>query len=368
MRILYFTRDYTPHDHRFLSSLARTENEVFSLRLERRNMQIEDRPLPPEVKQIIWRGGRAPFRWQDTAGLYMDLKRVIGLVKPDLIHAGPIPTVSFVAALSGFHPLVSMSWGSDLLRDIDLSRAQKNRAVYALKHTRVLLGDCQAVKERAVSMGFPAERIKLFPWGVDLEQFCPGDDDGFRKRRGWQDDFVLLSTRSWEALYGVDVVVKAFARAHEQAPQLRLIMIGNGSQSGAIRKFILEHGLDEDVFWGGQAKNSALPGYYRTADLYLSASHSDGTSVSLLEALASGCPVLVSDIPGNKEWITPGQEGWLFPDGDVEVMAQAILHVVRQRDKLAENAAAARRLAEKRADWRQNFNVLLDAYQMALEE
>ena len=367
MRILYFTRDYTPHDHRFLTSLARTGNEVFSLRLERRSLQLEDRPLPPEVKQVIWRGGRVPFRWKDAPGIYFDLQRVTRSLKPDLIHAGPIPTVSFLAALSGFRPLVSMSWGSDLLRDIDLSRWQMGRAKFALKRTSVLVGDCQAVKERAASLGFPQERVRLFPWGVDLDQFCPGDSADFRERRGWQDAFVLLSTRSWEALYGVDVLVKAFARAHAQAQELRLILIGSGSQAVIIRKLILEHGLEGDVFLAGQAKNSDLPGYYRSADLYLSASHSDGTSVSLLEALASGCPVLVSDIAGNKEWITPGQEGWLFPDGDVEALAQGILHALSQRDQLAEKGAAARRLAENRADWRKNFNVLLEAYRMAVE-
>ncbi len=365
MRILYFTRDYTPHDHRFLASLAGTDNEVYSLRLERRNLQLEDRPLPPEVRQIIWRGGQAPFHWKDAPSLYADLRRILNEVKPDLVHAGPIPTVAFLAALTRFGPLVSMSWGSDLLHDIDLSQAQKNRARYALRHTSILLGDCLAVKERAVSLGFPAGQVWLFPWGVDLNHFCPGGGGSFRERRGWQDAFVLLSTRSWEEIYGVDVLVKAFALAHAARPDLRLILLGNGSQSGQLRRLILDNGLNEDVFWGGQVKNSDLPEIYRAADLYLSASHSDGSSVSLMEALACGRPVLVSDIPGNQEWITPGQEGWLFPDGDAQAMAQGILEAALDRDRLAGYAAAARRLAERRADWRKNFEIMLEAYRAA---
>jgi glycosyltransferase involved in cell wall biosynthesis len=366
MRLLYFTRDYTPHDHRFLASLAKTENEVYSLRLERQSLQREDRPLPPEVRQVIWRGGQAPFRWKDAPGLVFDLKRVLKEVRPDMVHAGPIPSVAFLAALTRFQPLVSMSWGSDLLRDIDLSRAQKKRAIFALRRTSILLGDCQAVKDKAASLGFPPERVRLFPWGVDLDQFYPGQDGGFRARRGWEEAFVLLSTRSWEAVYGVDVLVKAFARARETSPELRLILLGSGSQTGLIRKIILDHGLEEDVFLGGQVKYADLPGYYRSADLYLSASHSDGSSVSLMEALACGRPALVSEIPGNQEWITPGQEGWLFPDGDVEAMAQGILHALHERDQLAEKGAAARRLAESRADWRKNFSILLEAYRSAV--
>ena len=73
---------------------------------------------------------------------------------------------------------------------------------------------------------------------------------------------------------------------------------------------ILEQGdvLDR-VHFGGQVGYDNLPLYYGASDLYLSASHSDGSSVSLMEALASGLPVLVSDIPGNREWISEGKTG-----------------------------------------------------------
>ena len=77
MRVLYFTRDYTPHDHRFLSALAQTEHQVILLRLERRGVQSEDRPLPPGIQQALWRGGNKPARWQDGPALWLDLKRVI---------------------------------------------------------------------------------------------------------------------------------------------------------------------------------------------------------------------------------------------------------------------------------------------------
>ena len=369
MRILYFTRDYSSHDHRFLSALAKTGHEIYSLRLERCSRQLEDSPLPPEVNQLNWRGGQGPFAWREAPDLCLAFHQVLRQIQPDLVHAGPVPSVAFLAALSGARPLVSMSWGSDLLHDIDRDRWQRWCTCFALQRSRVLLGDCQAVKDKAISLGFPAERVKLFPWGVDLDRFVPAQDGVFRGRRGWEDAFVLLSLRSWEPIYGVDVVVQAFGRAAQQIPDLRLILLGNGSQAGQIRKLILEYGLEEQVFLGGQVKNSDLPGYYQAADLYISASHSDGSSVSLMEALAMGRPVLVSDIPGNKEWITPEREGWLFTDGDVEALAAGIVKAYSQRDlRLAEMGAAARLLAEQRADWRKNFQVLLEAYQMAVSD
>ena len=366
MRLLYFSRDYTPHDHRFLASLAKTEHQVYFLRLERRGQQLEDRPLPPEVQQVIWKGGRAPFRWGDFPALWLDFKRVVRQIQPDLVHAGPVPNVAFLAASSGVHPLVSMSWGSDLLLDVEHDRWQNWCARFALQRTAVLTGDCQAVKEKATALGFPEARVVLFPWGIDLDLFSPGPDLNFRSRRRWEDAFVLLSLRNWEPVYGVDVLVRAFAQAAKKAPELRLVLLGGGSQAGLVQKIIYDSGLQDRVYLGGLVKNTELPEFYRAADLYLSASHSDGSSVSLMEALACARPVLVSDIPGNKEWITPDQEGWYFADGNVEALAEGILKAVYERKNLPDMGAAARRLAEKRADWSKNFLKLLGAYQMAI--
>jgi len=370
VRILYFTRDYTPHDHRFLSTIAGSGNEVFSVRLERRGVQREDRPLPQAVTQVPWRGGQREARLVDGLALWWDLKRVIRQVRPDLIHAGPLQTTGLLAALSGFRPLVSMSWGSDLLKDADRGPRWRWATRFTLDHTQVLIGDCQAVREKALSFGFPSERVVLFPWGVDLARFAPGEESGLRERWGWQDCFVMLCNRAWEPLYGVDEVVRAFVLAVRRCSNLRLVLLGNGSQAGLLRQILAQAGVMDFVHFGGQVSQVDLSRYYRAADLYLSASHSDGSSVSLMEALACGRPVLVSDIPGNREWIlTDGQNqpGWLFPDGDVQALAEGMLRAAELgSDQLKAIGAGSRLLAEQRADWNKNSRELMRAYDLAL--
>jgi glycosyltransferase involved in cell wall biosynthesis len=163
----------------------------------------------------------------------------------------------------------------------------------------------------------------------------------------------------------VDLVVRAFIRAARKIPDLRLILLGGGSQAGMLRHLLVQNELTDRVYFGGQISQNELPQFYRAADVYLSASHSDGSSVSLMEALASGLPALVSDIPGNKEWITPEGQGWLFPDWNEDALVEGILRAYDQRSRLAEIGKAARRLAEKRADWTENFKVLLNAYDLA---
>jgi len=399
MRILYFSRDYTSHDHRFLLALAKTEHQVYFLQLERRGHILEDRPLPPEIEQVQWAGGRGPARLSDGPRLLFDIKRVIRRVKPDLIQAGPLQRAAFLAALTGFRPILSMSWGYDLLVDANRNAAWRWATRFTLKHSAVLLGDCQTIRQLAIAHGMPDERIVTFPWGIDLDHFYPAPlrakpptvSSGTehrsvgvrRKARSWgvrsaaqagqQSRFVILSTRGWEPIYGVELIARAFVTAARQCPELQLIMLGNGSQAPLLRRIFAKGNVEEQVVFPGQVKFAELPRYYQVADLYVSASHSDGSSISLLEAMACGRPVLVSDIPGNREWVPPlppggiegGQVGWLFPDGDADALAQAILHAVEQRDHLPEMGRRARALAEQRADWKQNFPRLFKAYELA---
>ncbi|MCJ7625375.1 MAG: glycosyltransferase family 4 protein, partial [Anaerolineaceae bacterium] len=237
---------------------------------------------------------------------------------------------------------------------------------FTLRRTAILIGDCQAVSDKAQTFGFPKGKIVLFPWGVDLKHFTPGVSEDFRERLGWQDAFVLLSLRSWEPLYGVVVFLRAFARAAKVVPDLMLILLGGGSQASEFRQILVENDLLDRVYFGGHVSQNDLPEFYKSADLYVSASHSDGSSVSLMEALASGCPVLISDIPGNLEWVTDGVHGWIFPDGDQDAICEGILKAYHHREKLPLYAQAARSLAEKRANWSKNFQYLMKAYEMAI--
>jgi glycosyltransferase involved in cell wall biosynthesis len=384
MRLLYFTRDYTTHDHRFLTALAQTGYQIYYLRLEQRGHSLEDRALPPQVEIVTWGGGQEPARLRDGPRLLFELKAILRKLKPDLVQAGPLQRSAFLVALAGFHPLVSMSWGYDLLVDAQRGRGWRWATRYTLQRSDALVGDCSTIRQLAISYGMNAERIVTFPWGIDLEHFMPapsripesGEEPGLMKL-----PFTLLSTRGWEPIYGVETIAQAFVLAAQTCPDLRLVMLGNGSLAGRLRQILAvsaatgggmgdaagESGVGRPaVLFPGQIGYADLPRFYRSADLYLAATHSDGTSISLLEAMACGCPVLVSDIPGNREWVTPGENGWLFPVDDAPALARAILNAIEQRQRLPEMGRAARRIAEQRADWKANFPQLLHAYEIAV--
>jgi L-malate glycosyltransferase len=371
LKILYFSRDYTSHDHRFLNALVCLGHQPCYLRLEQRNHTYEERSLPPEVEIVHWKGGKRPARLADGPALLVDLKRVLGEVGPDLVMAGPVQRTAFLAALAGFQPLVSVSWGYDLLVDAGRSRSWDWATRFTLRRSAAMLGDCETVRRTAASYGMDPERTVIFPWGIDLQHFSPETsskpDDG--------EVFTLLSNRSWEPVYGVDIIAKAYVQAVQRLkegsggaghPQLRLLMLGGGSMAGELRRIFMQGGVLEQVHFAGQIGYADLPRYYRAANLYLSASHSDGSSLSLMEAMGCGTPVLVSDIPGNREWIQPGEQGWWFSVGSVPALVEGILRAVDQRRSLPEMGRRARALVEQRADWQRNYPKLDQLFDKAL--
>lgn len=366
MRILYFSKDYTPHDHRFLSALAETGHEVFYLKLEHNQRQIEDRPVPSKIEQVLWAGGKGQFRWREVPRLVVDLKRVIKRVRPDIIHAGPIQSCAFLAALSGFRPILTMSWGFDLMQDAGRNGWWTAVTRYTLARSTFFISDAMVTRAKAVQYGMDANRTIVFPWGVDLKHFKPGTPAPGRAGAAGTGPFTLFCNRSWEPRYGVDVLARAFGRVAQQNPQVSLLLLGGGSQAGVIRQILMGNGAIDRVQFGGQVSQTDLPRWYRMADLYISPSHVDGSSVSLMEALACGLPALVSDIPANQEWVAEGVNGWLFPDGDAEALAAGILAAMAHRKKLPGIGRAARKSAEQRADWKKNFARLLDAYEQTL--
>jgi glycosyltransferase involved in cell wall biosynthesis len=149
-------------------------------------------------------------------------------------------------------------------------------------------------------------------------------------------------------------------------PHVNLILLGGGSQGAKIRQILMNGDVMDRVHFGGHVSYRDLPRWYHMADLYISPSHVDGSSVTLMEALASGLPCLVSDIPGNREWIEHGVNGWLFRDGDVNDLAEKILFAIRNRASFPQIGQAARQTAEGKADWKKNFGKLLETYQKIL--
>lgn len=357
MKIIYFSLGYSTHDHRFLKAISDHGHEVFFVPLEGNKRQVEDRPVPESVHQVIWKGGREPFHWSKLPALALDFRRLTREIKPDLIHAGPIQTCAFIAILSGIRPVLTMSWGFDLMDDVHKGWIWEFATRYTLKRSTFFISDANVTRDKAIAYGMGPDKTIVFPWGVDLERF----NIQTLKRSNIQ-TFTLFCNRSWEPYYGVDVLARAFVKVAQQREDVELVMLGSGSQGNVIRNILQKGDVLDRITFGGQVSQTDLPRWYHMADLYISPSHVDGSSVSLIEALACGIPCLVSDIPGNKEWVFEGENGWLFRDGSVDDLAEKILNAMKSRGSFKRIGELARKTAEEKADWKKNSEALMNVY------
>ena len=368
MKVVYFSQDYTPHDYRFLQKLGQTGYEVWYLRFETSPTPLETRPLPLGVKEIDWMGSHPPeadkLGWWGKLKLFLSLRQVLRQVQPDLVHAGPIQTCGFFTALAGFKPMLLMSWGSDILTVREMNVIRRWLTRFTIRRAAVVAADCLAVRDMVVKLaGYPVDKIIVFPWGVDLNQFTPAPSPlGLRQKFGWENNKIIISTRSFEPIYGTEVFLEAAKEVVTRAPQARILMLGGGSLQPKVNAFITQHHLEHAIRLVGRVQHDLLPAYFNEADLYVSSSYSDGTSISLLEAMACRLPVVVTDLPSNREWVTPGVNGWLVPAGDAVALTSAILEALADGDKARNMAKANLSIARNRADWNKNFNVLLEAY------
>jgi glycosyltransferase involved in cell wall biosynthesis len=253
-----------------------------------------------------------------------------------------------------------MSWGYDLVMDADKSTWMRWVTRYTLKRCTFFTSDANVSRDKAVAFGMDPDRTVIFPWGTDIKHYTPKNVETFQPSN--VPTFTLFCSRTWESIYGVDVLAKAFVKVAGVDPDVNLILLGGGSQGQKIRQILTSGDVLDRVHFGGHVGHKDLPRWYHMADLYISPSHVDGSSVTLMEALASGLPCLVSDIAGNREWIQEGVNGWLFRDGDANDLAGKILDAIKNRGSLARISQAARQTAEQKADWKKNFGKLLETY------
>ena len=365
MKVLYFSDNASDHNRRFLQKLAESELEVWFL--DPTSERLPENWLPDRVHWIRTRQriGRDadPLAF---AGFLTEFQDRLNEIRPELVHAGPTHNCGYVTALSNFHPWLLMSWGSDVLYQADLGPQWRQATEFALASADGFFCDCDAVRARAKQLAdLPDGRIVQLPWGIRKGSFAPdGAGPGEVESAREPGTRVILSTRSWEPLYGINVLLEAFRLAYSADSRLRLLLLGAGSEAVRVQEFIAANGLQRVVRIPGYIGRHDMPKWFRAADVYVSCARSDGTSISLLEAMATGLPVVVTDIPANREWLVEGQNGWLASVDSAEEFADRLLRATRlapeQRRLFSQRN---QRIVEDRADWDRNFSRLLKMYE-----
>jgi L-malate glycosyltransferase len=312
------------------------------------------------VRAIIDRGHWVTnVRWDGLHGTddaRSSLIAALAASAPDVVLAGPVPTVAADVVMATDCPVVVASWGSDLLVDARRDLALAERATVALTRASAVLVDSRTVEQTALELGATTDRIVRFPWGVDLEQhaWSPPPPPGDRLK--------VVSLRRLEPSYRIDVLIAALL----EAPHVELEVLGDGSAAAELQRRADASGVEDRVSWSGFVDERSTVAALRAAHVHVSTAPMDGTSISLLQALAIGRPSIVVDNAPNREWIEHGATGWLAPVGDPAALAACLRVAHADPTVLLAMSERGRARAERDADWSTHALTLCETLESAV--
>jgi L-malate glycosyltransferase len=304
-------------------------------------------------------------------------------LQPDVVHALWLSGHGWTAHASGVRPFVLSALGSDV---IELEGMYQGEAVidrlhsaYVARRTRsavaaadVVLADSTTLADR-VRQQVPHARTRIVRFGVETSDATRNGRPEWRKRFGIEHDaFVLLSSRLVRPNYNIDTILQALPIIRREVPNAMLVLkdMPRSSNPEYVRtcmEIAESLGIRESVLSVGELERSELLGLHAASDLYLSVPNTDGTAVSVLEAMAAGVPVVATDAPGiDPEILRQEESALLVPVRDVEALAAASVRLARDTGLRSSLSERARKIVRLHGDFDRELDKAVLLYEELL--
>jgi len=276
------------------------------------------------------------------------LKKIIKDEKIDLVHANGSRAAVY-AGIAAKILKIPLIWhvrivDSDGLLDRFLAGLSTN--IIAVSH---------AVNRRFSWMRNREIKIKTIYNGIDLEEFNPAlDRQNIRIEFGLKPDTPLVGTVGRLDWYkGYPYLLKAARKVVDNIPECHFLIVGDGAKRKELEKLINKLDLNDNVFFAGRRND--IPEILASLDLFVLSSVSEGLGRSIIEAMAMQKAVVATNIGGIPEVVKHSVSGILVPAKNADAFAEAIIDLIKNKDKALKMAIAGRKLAETKFNL--NFNV-----------
>lgn len=192
-------------------------------------------------------------------------------------------------------------------------------------------------KRKLIQLGFPDEKIFRVPFFVELAPFLK--ECGSSKRDELLSDKferIVLTVSRLSKEKNVEMLIRIAAKVIQKNRKILFVVIGGGILMDALKKKAESLGVKENILFAGKIENQLLPEYYRAADAFAITSFYEGTCMVLLEAAASGLPIVSTDTAGAADAIIKGKTGYILPVNAVDEFAMVLLDLLfnPQRKKM----------------------------------
>lgn len=310
------------------------------------------------------RDGFKVFNLERKEGLDLSILKKIKLIlieeHPDILHPHQY-TPYFYTVASCFslrRPRIVFTEHGRFFPDrIRIKRVIFNQ--FTQFFTDAIIGVCKFTKEALVKYErFAQNRIEVIYNGIKIEEFS-ADIDVVLKKKTLQlnpDNRIIGTVGRLCIEKNHKMLIKAFAEVKKQISNVKLLIVGDGELRVELEALSQKMDLDKDILFLGERQD--IPDLMKIFDLFVLSSDSEAASLVLLEAMASGLPVVATRVGGNPELVLDGETGILVERGNYKNFAQAIIRILQMNDLKTKMGIAG----EKRVIENFTFEKMVDAY------
>jgi glycosyltransferase involved in cell wall biosynthesis len=225
----------------------------------------------------------------------------------------------------------------------------------------------RAERDKVLRMGIPAERVIVLATPTRLDRFSPdgppGEAESLRAALELPSDApILLWVGRPVRFKRVPLLVEAFAAVRAAHPTARLFLVGDFSDRPDVRAQVERLGLSQAVRFAGSVPHETLPAYYRLADVYVHSSVYEGLGKVMIEAAASGLPVVSTRTAGAAEIVLDGQTGLLCQPENAADLAEKVVTLLDDPQRAAALGAAGRAYVLGKFDHAANLGAVIDTW------
>jgi PEP-CTERM/exosortase A-associated glycosyltransferase len=298
------------------------------------------------------------------------LDEVLDQVQPDIVHAHS-PVLNALPALRAAHrrgiPVVYevRAFWEDAAVDHGTTREGSLRykltrslETYAFKQVDAVTCICEGLRSDIVARGIPTEKVTIIPNAVDIEKFPLGapPNEPLKTSLGLAGARVLGFIGSYYAYEGLDLLLDALPAILQQAPDVKVLLVGGGPQEANLKQQAANLGIAHKIVFAGRVPHSEVNRYYDLVDVLVYARHSIRltelvTPLKPLEAMAQGQLFVASDVGGHKELVRHNETGILFKADDIAALAESVIELLATAERWPAMKAAGRKFVETERNW-----------------
>lgn len=341
MRICILGSANSIHTQRWVKSLNDFGHEVMVISLYDGKVENAINVILPRTKKIYY------------LKHYFAVKKAIKSFSPDILHAHHASSYGFLGSLLRFKPFIVSVWGYDVLLFPYKSLLHKLIIKTSLERADLITATSQTLSDAVKKLtDLPSE---IIPFGVDKHFFW--NDREYNKQ-----NLVIGITKDLRPVYGIDVLIKSFAKLIAKKYTLKLVIVGDGPLKNQLVKLCQQLDIEKHVIFKNRVPHSKIIDLLMEIDIFAIPSYSEGFGVAAIEAMASGIPVVGSNVGGLREVIDDGKTGILVKPGDVDDLKMALEYYIINTDARTKHGRAGRKKVEEKYNWQDNAVMMNKLY------